>query len=301
MRPRHPQANRKSKKVLGLPQYLLWILLAVAVLALVIPLAVMFGRKKARTPDSSILVPLYIYPSPGAWDPLYTAIKAYPSLNFTLVINPASGPGEGNGPDANYTKEIPVLNSYPNVRLVGYVSTNYTNRNLTLALDDIATYASWAENATYRGLDMQGIFLDETPTQYTDASAHFLEACALAVRSNSTGFGVDPLIIQNPGTIPDARFMDSCNTTVAFEGTYSTYQIYGLQKNISSFQKEHQVKRDRVAVILHDVPDLSEGDQGKLVKSLRNLGGSIFITGLQSDYYSNWWSGWSAWVADMKG
>jgi hypothetical protein len=62
-----------SSRVLGIPKYLLWTLAAVVVIVLVVPLAVMFGRKRAPPPPSNVLVPLYIYPDPGAWDPLYTA------------------------------------------------------------------------------------------------------------------------------------------------------------------------------------------------------------------------------------
>jgi hypothetical protein len=33
----------------------------------------MYPRKKIGLPSSNILVPLYVYPAPGAWDPLFTA------------------------------------------------------------------------------------------------------------------------------------------------------------------------------------------------------------------------------------
>lgn len=61
-----------TSKALGLSKYLLWICAVVAVIVLVVPLSVMFGKKKAHPPPSNVLVPLYIYPDLGAWDPLYT-------------------------------------------------------------------------------------------------------------------------------------------------------------------------------------------------------------------------------------
>jgi hypothetical protein len=64
---------KSGPRVLCLPRYLFFLLLSVAVLALVVPLAVMFGKKKSNTPRSDVLVPLYVYPNPGAWDPLFTA------------------------------------------------------------------------------------------------------------------------------------------------------------------------------------------------------------------------------------
>jgi hypothetical protein len=184
----------------------------VAVIVIVVPIAVMFGRKKSSTPKGTVLVPLYVYPSPGAWDPLFTAyatntfflpsgdfklttprITNHPHLNFTVVVNPASGPGVQPIPDSNYTREIPKLNKHANVRTVGYVSTSYTNRNISLALRGIDTYSAWSENSTIAGLGMEGIFLDETPSQYQPASAQFLDTLARSITSQ-TGFGKDPLV-----------------------------------------------------------------------------------------------------------
>jgi len=52
-----------------------WLLVALVVLlAIIIPLAVILPRQKASAGlRSTILVPLYIYPGPGAWDALYDA------------------------------------------------------------------------------------------------------------------------------------------------------------------------------------------------------------------------------------
>jgi hypothetical protein len=70
-RRQHTKANPKA---LGQRRYLLWTLLAISVLAIVVPVTVMFSKKKrSAPPKSSILVPLYVYPAPGAWDPLFTA------------------------------------------------------------------------------------------------------------------------------------------------------------------------------------------------------------------------------------
>jgi hypothetical protein len=109
------------------------------------------------------------------------------------VVNPASGPGTGLGPDGNYTREIPRLNAHANVRTVGYVSTNWAKRDVLLALEDVSIYSKWSENTTATGIGMHGIFLDETPTEYNDASAQYYEAIASAIRSGS-GLGAKPLV-----------------------------------------------------------------------------------------------------------
>ena len=91
-----------------------------------------------------------------------------------MVVNPHSGPGAAAVPDANYTREIPRLNSHTNVQTLGYVATAYTKRDLTLVKHDIHTYSEWRSNYTVPGLGVQGIFFDETPSQYDDTSAYFL-------------------------------------------------------------------------------------------------------------------------------
>lgn len=116
----------------------------------------------------------------------------HPALNFTVIVNPASGPGSSSTPDANYTREIPRLNAYANVRTVGYVSTAYAERDLEAILRDIDVYSAWPEVAT-ADLGVQGIFLDETPAQYNDASADSLETIAAHVKS-AAGFGRNPLV-----------------------------------------------------------------------------------------------------------
>ena len=123
----------------------------------------------------------------------FDRIDQRPDLNFTVVVNPASGPGAGLGPDGNYTRDIPRLNSYANVRTVGYVSTSWTNREVALVLKDIMVYSVWAENTTTKGLGMHGIFLDETPALWSATSAQFLEIVAKAIRSEK-GFGLNPLV-----------------------------------------------------------------------------------------------------------
>jgi hypothetical protein len=123
----------------------------------------------------------------------FDSIASHSNLNFTIVVNPASGPGSGAGPDANYTREIPRLNAYANVRTLGYVSTAYAKRDLGEVLQDISTYSTWSWNSTVAGLGMQGIFLDETPAQYDSANAQFFETIASAVRSE-TGLGSNPLV-----------------------------------------------------------------------------------------------------------
>ena len=115
----------------------------------------------------------------------------------------------------------------------------------------------------------------------------------------TTSFGQ---IIQNPGTIPDARMLSStiCDLSVVFEGTYSTYQIYGFGKQISTLKASSKCGRDKLACIVHAVPStLSSNDVTALVNGLRTMVGSVFLTGLSVDYYASFSPRWAAFTDEM--
>lgn len=87
-------------------------------------------------------------------------------LNITVILNPCSGPCVNGRPEQVYLDEMPKLKNYPNIRSLGYVATNYTNRPIEDVMLEIRTYADWPRilNDTRVGVD--GIFFDETPGVY---------------------------------------------------------------------------------------------------------------------------------------
>lgn len=105
-------------------------------------------RELGRT---GILIPLYLYPAPGAWDDIARAKTVYPAVPIIAVVNPANGPG--NGPDPNYQKGIDLLKQV-GITVVGYVSTDYARRDINLVVGDANKY-----KAFYGQLD--GVFFDE--------------------------------------------------------------------------------------------------------------------------------------------
>ncbi|KAI6245082.1 Spherulin-4 [Erysiphe necator] len=157
--------------------------------------------------SNNILVPLYIYPSPGAWDPLFKAIQNFHSVTFIIILNPNNGPGscdykkQGDHnntavslPDNNYIREILKLNSYANVKTVGYVSTRWAHREPHLAKSDVDIYSNWSKYPSPApGLGVKGIFLDETVTQYSDSGELYLKELTIFIRSEDN-FGPDALV-----------------------------------------------------------------------------------------------------------
>lgn len=100
-----------------------------------------------------VLVPLYIYPAPGAWEPLRAAAEARPELEFWAVVNPANGPGAGALPDANYERELARLTALRNVRVVGYVHCSYGRRAAEDIVADVEAYGRWEGEMIAKGVE----------------------------------------------------------------------------------------------------------------------------------------------------
>lgn len=112
------------------------------------------GSKLPSAPINNrpfILLPLYIYPTPSAWEPLYLAAAAHPELDFFVVVNPGNGPGPGALPDANYVEALARLTGLHNVKVIGYVHCSYGNRLLDDIVADVTTYRGWTEASELEG------------------------------------------------------------------------------------------------------------------------------------------------------
>ena len=105
------------------------------------------------------------------------SIAAHPDTEFVIVVNPGSGPYNGNNkeplPGADYVREIPKLNVFSNVITVGYVRVGWCKRPLDDVFEEIDTYAAWSQDNPHMG--MNGILLDETPNHYTKARSEYLD------------------------------------------------------------------------------------------------------------------------------
>jgi hypothetical protein len=125
---------------------------------------------------------------------MMSSISAYPGLDFVVIINPNSGPGTAPWwPNEDYVREIPRLNSYPNVQTVGYVRAAYCKRALDNVFEDIQTYAIRPEDDSISALEMQGIFVDETPNLYSPRTKQYLDDIDKSVKAIK-GFGVPRLV-----------------------------------------------------------------------------------------------------------
>jgi Spherulation-specific family 4 len=107
-----------------------------------------------------------------------------------VILNPDSGPGASPYTVDEYMLQILKINNFTNVETVGYVHTSFATRNISDVLEDVAIYSGWNTNAnatTGSKLAVHGIFFDEAPSEYTEATAQYMLAINQAVK-NASGF-----------------------------------------------------------------------------------------------------------------
>ncbi|TLD38507.1 cell surface spherulin 4-like protein [Venturia nashicola] len=213
------------------------------------------------------------------------SIQTHPSVDFTVVINPASGPGPDPLPDPNWTKEIERLNTFSNVRTIGYVALDYGKRAVDGAYADIAKYAQW--RATNPSLAMQGIFLDESPQLADEYNTTLLAEVKTKIKNTyglaSGSIGKVPFVVMNPGSIPDSPILGTTDRTVVFEEQYQTYINRQAAKALAALPD-----RDVLCALMHSIPpDMSTQQLKALLGELKELSGCLFLTDLSEGYYNS--------------
>lgn len=223
----------------------------------------------AQSSAISILLPLYIYPgdSVATWNSadLFSTIAAYPSVQWQIIVNPNSGPGNTSAmpyPDSNYigafvsplirlqpltfiSAGISQLNSYANVKTIGYVDTAYANRPYSSVIADIEAYAAWA-NYSPENIAVHGIFFDDFTISTTQASYTYAQNISAYTYANFPGASV----VFNPGSQSPTQYFDYCDTILDFEGYYADYQNKTTISSISA----SGAPLGKSAIVIHDTP-----------------------------------------------
>ncbi|KAF7533151.1 hypothetical protein G7054_g7336 [Neopestalotiopsis clavispora] len=281
-----PKAWRRKRWFWGL----IGAVLLVVIIVIVVPIAVIFSRKNHKTTYGAMLiVPLYIYPTTAStWQPLYDAVETRSSLNFTVVVNPASGPGTDMVPDEQYYSAIQKLNSYSNVQTVGYVRTGYATRDIDTVIEEVKTYAGWSSNSS--SIAMSGIFFDESPHEYSDSAVEYMKNISSTVKGADGLFG-DKTVIRNPGTVPDNRYNDdNVDIIVVFEDNYDAWQ--SRSADVSAAPDSRAEK----SIMINSVPSMSDEDMKNFVNDVASVGEHLFLTSNDANFYESWASDWSNFV-----
>ncbi|RMY72640.1 hypothetical protein D0863_04375 [Hortaea werneckii] len=192
-----------------------------------------------------ILVPLYMFPFPGAWDPLLHAAQKHPEINFHAIINPDSGPGQASCPGPEYSTALANLIAYPNIQTLGYVHTANrwdcgSNSNeictctqpLSAVRANITRYARWPRagcsfpSGKGVSLHVDGIFIDEAPADSAGGCwAYMREAANHARQQMSRGANT---VFFNTGVRTDEAYWRIADYINVFENTAEVFDAHGL-------------------------------------------------------------------------
>ena len=185
----------------------------------------MLGLANATT----LLLPLYIWPGPGNpqnWASVFSALASYPTVSFTIIVNPDSGPGSSPGPDSDYAPALARLNSYQNARVIGYVHTSYGSQSASALNANVTHWQNWnnyAQTAGNQNTTISGIFFDETSTANSKVT-YMNNAAAFAKSTLKPSGGATPYVVYNPGTSERQSYFNSnVNLIVQFEDTLANY------------------------------------------------------------------------------
>ena len=223
-----------------------------------------------------ILLPLYVYPSTSAsaWSSVFSAIAAYPTVKWQIVINPDSGPGSsGSYPDSNYIYGINKLNSYSNVLTIGYVDTAEASRSTSAVETDINTYANWANcpasTCGTSNISMAGIFFDDVTTVSSKTTQSYMKTIS-AYAYAKVPSDVTPVIF-NPGTLGPTAFFAYCDTMIEFENYYVDYS----GSTIGTFPKQYL---DQNAILIHDTSTSA---------NIASLVNTMYADGVEAVYFTS--------------
>ncbi|MCH9740596.1 MAG: spherulation-specific family 4 protein [Epsilonproteobacteria bacterium] len=159
--------------------------------------------------DLKILIPLYSYPNwyngdDYVWQKIIDMQTKYPNAQIVAIVNPSNGHFREKNSD--YTKGLQDLIA-ANIKLIGYVYTQYANRAAQDVVDDIEAWSNF-----YKEEGVSGIFFDEVSTSANDL-AHYSNLC-----SEAKARGLE-FTVLNPGTTTDQAYIDSgmANVVTSYE------------------------------------------------------------------------------------
>ncbi|QKX53187.1 uncharacterized protein TRUGW13939_00263 [Talaromyces rugulosus] len=216
--------------------------------------------------STNVLLPLYIYPTADAFDPVYSAISSNPNVTYYVVLDPDSGPGGSQYPNSDYISAVAKLNSYSNVQAIGYVHTSYMAETTDAVNANVTTYAGWSKY-TDSDISVKGIFFDEATNEESQTAYDYMSTVASNARDQGLNY-----VIFNPGTaVTASQFFDAADLIVISEVAYSTY----TESTVHSVPQQYW---NQSAIILHDTP--SGTDLTSVTSGLESDGlGAFYATG----------------------
>ncbi|SPO01408.1 uncharacterized protein DNG_04084 [Cephalotrichum gorgonifer] len=242
-----------------------------------------------------ICIPLYIYPGPGAWDPLILAARARPSSHFHAIVNPHNGPGASPLPDANYVSALRALSALPNVTVLGYVHVTYGKRDAADVRRDVEAYGAW--RGLDAGLRIDGIFFDEAPAErgmlgYMADVSRCAKRSLTAAAADLAAGDKEGIVMLNPGVVVPREYYDMADFVVAFEQAHGHWGSVGGE----FLGAVDAAMRAKTVVMVHSCR-VGDGDLERLARRFRGEGiRGQYVTAQMHGGYSEWPSWWDRYV-----
>ncbi|KJZ79797.1 hypothetical protein HIM_00511 [Hirsutella minnesotensis 3608] len=244
-----------------------------------------------------VLVPLYIYPSESAWEPLLDAARRYRDVLFVAVINPNSGPGEGHLPDGSYTAALARLAGEPAYRgwwhrgglRVGGVFFDETPSDAA-AVPYMTRLAAYAKETWRRDVGTPGGCPMDTLPSSSAASSPSSPPSSSPSPSPSTP--PEAVVVYNPGVVVCPDMFRGADYVVVFEA--SEDQWNRLRRLGQDLRRIDARVRGKAVAIIHS----SRGGQDsraarKVIEQSRSLGMTgVYVTDQQDGGYTRWPASW---------
>lgn len=229
----------------------------------------------------------------------FASCTAYPSIDFTLVVNPASGPGPTKCPDANYLTAIAQLNQYANVRMLGYVASTAGDRPASAYQADIDTYSGWSTSTCAKNIAIDGIFVDEVNGTDTMSNYNYYRDFYNYVQYKMPAG--KSFVTLNPGVPMSLQFYNISDSIITFEGYHSGMKDEGTILNSGNTYKD--TPRQKQAIVIHDYTGNSTQQQqmSDLMGQTEAMGWLYITNALQAkNPYGVFPSLWKAFVAAVN-
>jgi hypothetical protein len=245
-----------------------------ALLPLAAGLLVLWLRPGSSAPCEEISVPAYFYPG-AAWT---RAIDSQPAP--AVMILDITSTGAGSAPDRAYAAAVARAQA-AGIKVLGYASTGYARRPAAAVAADVRHYLAWYH--------VTGIFLDQAATGAAELS--YYQKLTSYIRHADPG----ALVMLNPGTYPDRRYMALGDVVLAYEGSYARYTRLRVPTWVDRYPA------DRFSHVVYATPGSRLAEALRL--ALRRHAGYVYVTDMagRNPYRSlpRYWPAENAYAADM--
>jgi hypothetical protein len=199
-----------------------------------------------------LVVPMYFHPAAAPAD--WARLAAEADQIRLVILNPASGPGDG--PDPDYLAALVPLRE-AGVQVAAYVDTNYGARPRAAILDELRRYVDWYA--------VTGVFFDRVSAHAADLRHYAL----LSRRARKLGAQT---VVFNHGVHPQESYARHADILGTFEGPWNVYLEQAVPRWTRSWPAE------RFYHVVYSVPPQNFADA--FVLAARRRSGCVYVTDL---------------------